>query len=127
MAGNDSHVNIPIPDPSSLTTAAVDREIRHLRELYDRAEASLRELYDQKFKMVQIQIEAERRAVTLALAAVTASDQTKEVRIAEMKERLDRGDGKSAGFSGAGALMATLVGVVSAVVGIAGALFVLKP
>lgn len=107
--------NIPIPDPSSLTIVAVDREIRHLRELYEQRISHTRELYEQKFATVQIQIEAERRAVTLALAAVTASDQTKEVRIAEMKERLDRGDGKGVGVSSAWAVVLAVVGVLIAV------------
>lgn len=126
--------NVPRPDPSTLTTDQLLREIAHLRELVE-----------EKFTSVQGQFLAEKEARqdTLAAAqeavakseiateksidrirdAIDAAAAAQAARIEDLKSRMDRGEGKGAGFGAAGALIAAIVGFVGTVVGIALALF----
>lgn len=47
-------------------------------------------------------------------------------RFEDLKGRLDRGEGKGAGMSAAGGLLATVIGIVGTLVGIAIAIFAFK-
>lgn len=129
----------PRPDPSALTTTQILTEIGHLREYM---EVKL-EVLEQKFVGVQDQFESRDRALTAALAAakeaveksafamdrqierilsmVEASGKAREAQLTDLKERMDRGEGKGSGQS---ATWGIVLAVIGAVVGVVGAVAV---
>lgn len=79
--------NVPIPDPSTLTTEALRRDISALRETLEARMDGREHVVDEKFKGVATQIQ-------LLIATTSASINSQ---ISDLKERLDRGDGKIVG------------------------------
>ena len=93
--------NIPVPDPTTLTTAQLYREIHTLRELIEKSLNSADSLSLEKFAGRDLALTA---ALAAASAAVAKSEAftTKQIeaigiRIEDLKERLDRGDGSVLG------------------------------
>lgn len=136
--------NIPIPDPSLLTTEQIRREIASLGDQIRREITALRELHETKFTALNTLIEHDSRAAQTAIAAAMAAqkeaatkaeaaagDLMKELgrRVDELKARLDKGEGVDRGatdtrgeqrqaigvFVGLGGLV---IGLVSAIVAI---------
>lgn len=79
--------NIPVPDPSFLTTEALRRDIAALRDTLDARMFGREQVVDEKFRGVATQIQ-------LLIATTSASN---NAQISDLKERLDRGDGKIVG------------------------------
>lgn len=55
--------NIPVPDPSALSTAALHREILHLRDLVDHRDAALGDRLEAVDKRLSEKLEADIRAL----------------------------------------------------------------
>ena len=112
-------VTVPIPDPTILTTEQLRRELANLRELLEsKLEGSIT-VHDEKFRGVEARFMAGETALAAALlsqkdlgaAHIQATTEaagkaeatfTKQVdalgiRISEIKERLDRGEGSTGG------------------------------
>lgn len=118
----DARGNIPVPDPSAITTERLAdladelrRELLALRDvLMGRIErlggelTGLKELHAEKFDSVQKRLDDSKTALDAAFSAQkgnaekSESSLTKQIdfmgdRINEVKERLDRGEGMSSG------------------------------
>lgn len=109
----------PVPDPTLLTTAAVTREIGHLREFIE-----------EKFRGVQTQFDEKQRALDAALAAQkeavgkseeSASKQFDSIRIEinDLKDRQNRSEGSGAGRQDSGKLLFAVIGAVIGLLGVA--------
>jgi len=137
--------NIPRPDPSTLTTAQLLREIDHLQVLLENkilsVEAQLaaqKELTDAKFaaseRNVTTAFTAAKEAVGKQEAAfkeqiaaiaetMNVQDRGRGAEIAALSKQVERSDARGGGFSSAGALLASALGAIGVLVGIAGALY----
>jgi hypothetical protein len=136
---------IPRQDPSELTTDQLLREIGHLRELVEGQVAALNARMDAQKELTEAQFRASTENVATAFTAAKEAvgkqdaDTTKQLdrladvirtvegsvaqRFEDLKGRMDRGEGKGAGFGAAGALIAGVIGVVGTLVGIGLSLF----
>lgn len=141
--------NIPRPDPSDRTTLNLFREIEHLRELLEEKIGATNARIDAQQTLTEAQFRASTENVATAFTAAKEAvskqdkDTTKQLdrladviraeagataqRFEDLKGRMDRGEGKGQGFGAAGALIAAVVGVVGALVGIALAFGFNKP
>jgi hypothetical protein len=75
---NSPQSNIPVPDPSLLTTAALFREIGHVRELYDTRLEQLDLRLQQRF-------EAQSKALDAALESANAKTEALADKIDELR------------------------------------------
>lgn len=143
-----NHGRVPIPDPTVLTTAALQREITAAREVVEQNMASMKELFDARLDSIQMQFSErdkrfelraldEKVAVAAALMAqkeATAKSEmaiTKQIdqmhmlvntitganaeKIADLKSRIDMGEGKG---KGAGEIWGHLIAIAAIVVSI---------
>jgi len=133
--------NIPRPDPSDRTTLNLFREIEHLRELLEGKIDATNARIDSQKDLTEAQFRASTENVATAFTAAKEAvskqdaDTTKQLdrlaevirtvegqvaqRFEDLKGRMDRGEGKGAGFAGAGALVATVIGIAGTLVAIA--------
>ena len=122
--------NIPVTDPSAITTQVILREIAHLAELQD-----------QKFLAVEQRFQDNAEAVKAALAAVKEAnsksedgvrEQVRQIvansaltqrstdqQFADLKERLALMSGQGAGSSKAWAVLIAAIGAIGVLVAIA--------
>jgi hypothetical protein len=119
--------NIPIPDPSLLTTDALNREITTLKELITSQIA----LTSEKFRGVDVRLtdgkiavdkafDASEKAIAKTEAAFTKQIESCDSKINDVKERITILESRSLGArDGIGAIGAAVMGAVAA-----GALFV---
>ncbi len=133
--------NIPIPDPSTLTTEQLRRELLSLREFLMKDMQRIEEVHTERFKSIDTRFGEGKTALDAALRAQKDTAEkseasfTKQIdgiqdsiekassasadRIEDLKGRLDRGEGNTAGSSSSiiiaiavGALLISLAGVV---------------
>ena len=134
----------PIPDPTTLTTEALHREINSLKDyvllkvdVVDKKVEAERQLTDEKFRGVASRFEeGEKRAKEVSVVAKDAVDKAFEAaketvreikdgfnkglesvnkRVDDLKERQDRGEGKSKGLKDG---WGYVVGAISIIVSI---------
>ena len=137
--------NIPRPDPSDRTTLGLYREIEHLRELLEGQIGATNARIDAQRELTTALFKASTENVATAFTAAKEAvskqeaDTTKQLdrlrdmiavgetsvaqRFEDLKGRMDRGEGKGAGFAGAGAIVATVIGVLGTLVAIVMAFF----
>lgn len=90
---NDEPGKIPIPDPTLLTTAALEREIRHLRELLEDADAQLAaritlEIEGLRRQLAEADLRYQERFETQR-EAVAKAEQAADKRADEVSRRVD--------------------------------------
>lgn len=127
-SANPEPRNIPVPDPSTLTTAALLREVAHLADLFTEKFKGI----DQRFTDNKLALDAalaaakeavEKSEIAFAkqidriLETIAVMDRAHGAQIADLKGRLDRGDGTGAGRGQVWGYVVALIGVL---VGIAG-------
>ena len=137
--------NIPRPDPSDRTTLGLYREIEHLRELLEGQIRATNERIDSEKELTGALFKASTENVATAFTAAKEAvskqeaDTSKRIeglqamlrtvesgltlRFEDLKSRMDRGEGKGAGMAGAGAIVATVIGVLGTLVAIVLAFF----
>lgn len=97
-----------MPDPTLLTTAALDREIVHLREKLEIRMDGEQRLNEERFSSRDAAVNA---ALSAARIQIDASDR----RASDLKERLDRAEGRGAGQT---TIIASMIAVATLVLGL---------
>lgn len=131
MAAQSDHLTttmVPIPDPTKLTTDAVDKAKSEIKELFNVELRAARELTEERFKGVEAAIEAEQRmARQLNASNTTAIDKSeastsKEIenlknQIVDLKVTLGKVTERNwaGGWAAVGGYIVGAVGVVSLV------------
>jgi len=133
--------NIPVPDPSTLTTEQLRRELMGQREYLMSEMRRIEEVHVEKFKSIDVQFANSKTALDAALRAQkdtaekSEASVTKQIeslqsgiasaaaaggeRFEDLKGRMDRGEGNSSGISSTIAAGIAIVAVLIALVGLA--------
>ncbi len=122
--------NIPIPDPSAITTQVILREIAHLDELIDEKFRAVEQRFDLNAKAVEAALAAVKEAngksedgvreqVRQIVANSALTQRSTDQQFADLKERLALMSGQGAGSSKAWAVLVAAIGAIGVLVAIA--------
>lgn len=125
--------NIPVPDPSAVTTQVILREIAHLSELTDEKFHAVEQRFDLNAKAVEAALAAVKEAngksedsvreqVRQIVANSALTQRSTDQQFADLKERLALMSGQGAGVGKVWAGLAAAIGAIGVLFAIAMAL-----
>jgi hypothetical protein len=95
--------NIPIPDPTTLTTASLLREIAHLRELTETADRNIEKSVEVRLEEINLRLqqrfEAQSKALDAAFITAGAVSAALSDKIDDLRERTATSSGKDLGLN----------------------------
>lgn len=117
------------PDPSVRTLELATKELDALREVFAAKFDGMRELTEEKFRGVSTKFEERKTALEAALktaqeavkesgASFTKQIEACDYKIQSLKERMDRGEGRSNGAQWMWGVVAGVLALIVAIVGI---------
>lgn len=102
----DATSNVPVPDPSVLTTAQLMKELEHVRELYDTRLDELNLRLQQRF-------DAQSKALDAAFLTAQSVSTALASKIDDLKDTSALGEGR---YKGAGSLFAYSTTAISVII-----------